>query len=1189
MKLTPFASRDRKTRRFKKLLLFMKLTSIFLLVVCMQVAARTNGQTVSLSLRNAPLKKVFIEIQKQTGLNIFMDQALLEKSDRITINVRNMPVQKVLDICLANGTLDYRIDGGAIVVMKKIAPTITNTRIFPPVPMVIKGTVTDENGTPLRGATIKIKGNSLVTSADAEGRFTLEVPDGNYTLVVSYVGFQEQEVNVTGETTVTIIMKQADSKIEEVVVVGYGTKKRANLTGAVEQIKGDDIAMRPASNISTSLQGLLPGLNIQANNGNPGALPDINIRGFNSLNGGGPLILVDGIEGNIERVNPADVESVTVLKDAASSAIYGARGAFGVILITTKKGKAGDIEVRYTNNFGVTTPTTRTDYVSDPYEYGKIIDAALWGYNGTTYTGYNDADWEKIKKVANGEIAPYEELQPDGTYKFFGKTDWYSYLFRKWQPMQNHDISISGGTDKIQGYLSGRYYESKSIQNIIDAPLKKYNLKGNVSFQVNEWLKLSNNLQFSTSDQVEYGGGRTEFGGIWSNTTWYYLWAFHPKAVNGIPYDYAGGGAHAALEDGSNWKRYNSEQLVNTISATITPLKGLVLNMDYSNQRNHIANSTRLNTFMEYTGNRLLLQNLGLNRLTEDRNRSFYNALNIYGNYNHSLGNHNFKLMAGMNHEDFDSDNILGEQGGLLSSSLANLSVGTGLLRADGSASLWVIKGYFGRFNYDFKNKYLLEINARYDGSSRFPEESRWGMFPSVSAGWYLSRENFWEPLKDVVNTFKLRGSYGKLGNQNVGLYTFMQILGMGQTLWLNNGIRQNYVGIPDPLPSTISWESTKTIDFGVDMGFLNNRLNASFDWYEKNTSDMYLPGSPLPSVYGAAEPKENIASLRNRGFELSLSYNNRFSVGGSPLTFRATASVYNFKGVITKYPNPNGVMSTYWEGQKLGELWGYHIAGQFQSDKEAKEYQASFANPSRDLGKVYKFEVNLAQNGEWKGLKAGDIKYVDLDGDGSIDKGNNTIADHGDLVPIGNAMPQFPFGFNAALSWRAIDFSIAGTGVARQDWYPRGNIYWGSYERPYLSFIRKDLATNAWTPETPNNKYPQIYRGYTSLEVGGERSLGEVNDYYLTNVGYLRIRNITIGYTLPPSVIKRMKIKDLRIYASGENIITWRFGKLTKYIDPEQASSGINYNNPGESVKMDRVENYPIGKTFSAGISLSL
>ena len=474
MKLTVFTNWNSRGRRVTKLLLIMKLTSIFLLAVCLQAAARSNGQTVSLSLTKAPLKKVFIEIQKQTGLNLFMDEALFENAERVTLHVRNMPVKDVLDLCLVKIGLDYTMEEGGIVVRKKEAPVVSNINLSPPPPVIIKGTVTDENGQLLYGATVKIKGNSLATSTNANGEFSLQAPQGRFVLVVSYVGYEPQELEVSGDVSLKVVLKQAESKNDEVVVIGYGTKRRANLTGAVEQISGDDISLRPVSNISTSLQGLLPGLNIQSNNGNPGGLPDINIRGVNSLNGGGPLILVDGIEGNIEKVNPADVESVTVLKDAASSAIYGARGAFGVILITTKKGKVGDVEVRYTNNFGVTTPTTRTDFISDPYEYGKIIDAALWGYNGTTYTGYNDADWEQIKKVATGEIAPYEELQPDGTYKFFGKTDWYNYLFRKWQPMQNHDISISGG-NKNQ---IGRFYESKSIQNIVDAPLTKYNLKG---------------------------------------------------------------------------------------------------------------------------------------------------------------------------------------------------------------------------------------------------------------------------------------------------------------------------------------------------------------------------------------------------------------------------------------------------------------------------------------------------------------------------------------------------------------------------------------------------------------------------------------------------------------------------------------------------------------------------------------
>lgn len=1170
--------------RFLKTLLIMKLTTVLLLVACLQVSAGGYAQTITLSERNAPLEKLFREIRKQTGYTFFYNTRTLEGAAPVSIQVREASLQEVLEHCFRGQPLSYAIKGSVVVVQQKVE---RGAEPLPPPPIEVRGTVTDESGKPLEGVSIVVRGSGKGTQTDSRGQFVISVPNEKSVLELSAVGYAAQAVTVGERTTLVVSLAVEQRSMDNIVVVGYGTKKRENLTGAVEQIDARDIGSRPVSSIATSLQGLLPGLNIQANNGDPGATPDINIRGFNSLNGGGPLVLIDGIEGDLNRINPADVESVTVLKDAASSAIYGARGTFGVILVTTKRGKEGPTVINYTNNFGATTPTTRTDYISDPYEYGRVVDAAIFGYNGTSYTGYDAADWEIIKKVAAGEIAPYQEKQANGTYKFYGKTDWYSYLFRKWQPTQNHNISLSGGSKKLQAYLSGRYFKTLSIQNIVDAPLTRYNLKANVNFQATDWLQIADNVQFSTNDQTEYGGYRTGFGGIWSNTTWYNLFAFHPNQIEGLPFDWAGGGAHAALEDRSNWIRNYSEQLINTLSAKATPLKDLVINFDYSNRITHSANTTRLNRFETLTGDKVQRLTTGVNRLTESRNRNYYNAMNIYGTYEKDLAAHNFKLMLGHNREHYESDNVLAEQGGLLYNDLANLNLGTELLRADGSASLWAVQGYFGRFNYSFRNRYLLEVNARYDGSSRFPRDSRWGLFPSVSGGWYLSRESFWKPLSRAVSSFKLRASYGKLGNQNVDLYTFSQILGLGQSSWLDGGTRLNYAGLPAPLPGTVSWETTRTIDLGADLAFLRNKLTASFDWYEKNISGMYLPGEPLPAVFGAAEPKENIASLRNRGFELSLGYNQRFSVAGAPLQLRATASVYNFVGHITKYPNPNGVMSTFWEGQRLGQIWGYHVDGQFQSDEEAEAYQKSFANPSKDLGKVYKYIINTVQNSEWKGLKAGDVKYVDLNGDGKIDKGDYTLANHGDLMPIGNAMPQYPFGFTLRADWKSIDLSVAGAGVGRQDWYPTGDIYWGPYERPYLSFIRKDLVANAWTPENPGNTYPQIYRGYASL--GAERSLGEVNDYYLTNVGYLRVRNLTVGYTIPEAVTQRFKIRNLRIYFSGENLITWRFGDLTKYIDPEQAGSGINYNNPGDAVQRARMEDYPLGKTFSAGVSVTL
>ena len=409
----------------------------------------------------------------------------------------------------------------------------------------------------------------------------------------------------------------------------------------------------------------------------------------------------------------------------------------------------------------------------------------------------------------------------------------------------------------------------------------------------------------------------------------------------------------------------------------------------------------------------------------------------------------------------------------------------------------------------------------------------------------------------------------------------------VGQSTWLDNGMPVIYAGAPNPLPKVVTWETTKSLDLGVDIGFLANKLFVNFDLYKKITDGMYLPGKPLPAVFGAAEPRENYASLENKGFELGLSYSDKFNLAGSPLNFNVSANVSNFIGTITKYDNPNGLMSTYWEGQRLGQMWGYKVDGQFQTDADALAYQNSFTNPSNSLGNVYNYILNVVQNSEWNHLKAGDIKYLDTDGDGRIDKGDYTLADHGDLVPIGNALPQFPFGVNLNANWKILDFSAAIAGVGKQDWYPTGDIYWGPFQRPYLSFIRKDLIDNAWTPNNTQNTYPQIYRGYASLN--GGRSLYEMNDYYMESVAYLRVKNLSLGITVPQKFTKKFKIEKMRLFFSGENIFTWSFGGLTKYIDPEQAGSAVSYSNPANAVGSADLRDYPMGKTYSFGLNINL
>ncbi len=1179
-------------RRLLTCLLMMKLYSFLFLGLFMQANGSTYAQKVSLSVKRAELADVLTQIQEQTNLDFFYNSSQLREVGKIDLHVKNMDLGKVLDACLTPRGLFYVVQNKTVLI-KKASDMDADEAVSATQQQQIKGKVLNSDGEPLPGASVRIQQSNIVVATEVDGSFAIPVLQNEGQLLITALGYKEQLVNYKKGTVLQIRLQEATSDLDEVVIVGYGTQKKANLTGAVAQINAEDIALRPDANIAGTLQGLMPGLNIQINNGDPGATPDINVRGFNSINGGSPLVLIDGIEGNITRVNPNDIESVTVLKDAASSAIYGARGAFGVILITTKRGKSGKTEINYSNNFAWTTPAARTDFITDPYVYAKTVDAAISGYNGSSYSQYNAMDWEAIKMVAKGEIAPFHELQSDGTNKFFYQTDWWDYLFRKYQASNFHNISISGGSDKLKGYLSGRVYDRQSINNINkDAGIDRQNMKANLVFTPYDWLEVSNNIQFINEKDKDYGGFSNGFGGLWSTTTWYNLMPFYPNFVDGIPTDIGTGsggqGGNAGLVSGKSWRDIGTEEFTNTFRVVARPLKGLEFNFDYSNRIENKSLALRLNPFTYLSGNRLNPLTVGINRLEEQRTKDKYNALNFFGTYHTSLvDKHNLKLLLGFNQEEFDRDFIGVKGDDLLVEDLSNLSLSTIMNAMTGSATNWAVRGFFGRFNYDYEGKYLMEINARYDGSSRFPKDSRWGFFPSLSLGWQMDREEFWKDIKPYVSSFKLRGSYGKLGNQTVDVNTFKELMNVKRGGWLNGGEKLTVAQMPGPLPSVVTWESTKSLNLGADIGVLNNKLFINADWFRKNVEGMYLPGEPLPGVFGAKEPRENYAALRNDGWEVAVSYRDQFDLSGAPLHFNITANVSNFKGTITKYNNPKGLLSTYYKGQRLGEIWGYRVAGQFQSDEEAKAYQDAFAVPGTDLGQVYDDIFNITQNSEWNHLRGGDIKYLDLNNDKKINKGDNTLDDHGDLERIGNAMPQYLFGLNLNARWKGFDFSTALSGVGRQDWYPTGELFWGTYQRPYLSFIRKDLIDNAWTPDQRDNTYPQIYRGYSSLQ--GRRSLYEVNDYYLTNLGFLRVKNMTVGYTLPQVWTKKAKIERLRVFFSGENMFTWSFGKLTKYIDPEQAGAGISYSAPKDATERGDQRVYPMGKTYSFGVMIGL
>ncbi len=1059
----------------------------------------------------------------------------------------------------------------------------------------ITGIVTNPEGEPLMGVNILIKNKGNGTITDINGRYAVDAEPDDI-LLFSYVGFHSQEIPVKDQTTISLQMLKMSNDLDAVVVVGYGSQKRKDIVGAVSEKQITDISTRPSADIRSSLQGAIPGLNIQhSSGGDPSKNPTMNIRGFNSINGGSPLVLVDGVEESISYVNPNDVESITVLKDAEAAAIYGARGAFGVVLVTTKKGKAGKIRVEYENNFSWSMNTTRTDFVSDPYIYGRAIDAAIGGVNGASYTGYNDDDWEIIKKVANGEIEPYHEKQPDGTYKFYYNTDFYDYMFKKVRPAQMHNVTVSGGSEKLNAYFSGRVYEGEKIQNIQDARMDRYNYTLNVNFKPYDWLKISADTRFSTRFDEEYGGTKNGWGDVFGVSRWRDQFPIFPPEIDGtaVSVGRTGSGYVArigALMSGNSWRRWRYENLSNTMRAKLTPLKGLELNFDYTNRIKRTDRTFRYAPFEFLNGNKLTLQTGGLDRSGEWRWKDRYQALNFFGSYNITAGKKNhFKLMLGYNQEKFDRDRVAAQMEGFAVRDKYKLDLATEMYNIEGSSLDWGVEGYFGRFNYDFDDKYLLEINARYDGSSRFPSGNQWGFFPSGAIAWRLDGESFWQGIKDVISTAKIRASYGRLGNQTIEPNTFRELLRLGKTSWLDeNSNKLHYARVPAPLPETIGWEKVTTRNIGLDFGFFQNKLTGSVEFYERNTSDMYLPGEPLPAVYGETEPRRSYASLQNRGFEVELGYSNIFQLGGSPLSLNISANISNNKGVITKFDNPNGVLSTFYEGQRLGEIWGYQIDGQFQSDQEAADFQAQFDDPVQDLGKVYASALNKTSNKEWNHLRAGDIKYIDRNGDGKIDDGDNTLDNPGDRTVIGNAMPQFPFGFSIDANWKGFSLSIIGQGVAKQDWYPTGPLYWGTYHRPYTSFLRKDLLANAWTEEN-HGKYPQIERGYQALNAG--RSLNNVNDYYLTNIGYLRIKNLTVGYQIPKEITQKIFLDRVRFYVSAENVFTWTFGGLSKYLDPEEMGSAVDLNNPlGADTRSDANRNqYPMEKTYSVGVQITL
>lgn len=1058
----------------------------------------------------------------------------------------------------------------------------------------ISGKVFDTNEEPLIGVTVTIENTTIGAITDIDGAFTLQVPEGKVVLNVSYVGFVPQKVTVaSGQSNVTVRLSEDAVLLNEVVVVGYGKQKKVNLTGAVASVGGEELENRVTKSLSSMLQGTVAGLNVTTSSGVPGSSASINVRGITSIHESEPLVLIDGAVGDIDRVNPNDVESISVIKDASAAAIYGARAAFGVILVTTKSGAAkdGKATVRYSGRFGWQAPTTSTDYETTGYWSVYTINQFWQANSGTLYVDYTDQNmqelWNRVNDKTEHPDRPWvvEDVRNGrNQWVYYGNYDWWHSLYRDNRPMQQHNVSISGGKDDVKYFVSGSYDKQTGILRENPDIYRKYNLRSKIDFRINEWLTMSNNTSFYSSQYSYLGDGDVE------NTLAYSarhaLACFPQKNPDGswlysTPYlNYkVANGRHILLGENSHRNVERSTDFTNTTRLVYAPIRELSFTGDFTYRQYQSRNTSRSNVmyYREYPDGELLsyATGAGANRLDEAVNTNQYYSTNIFGTYDDTFNQaHHLSVVGGMNYEAWKNKNISAYGENLVSTDLDDLDLvgqnaeGATITGVGGGQNEYALLGIFGRINYDYKSRYLFEVSGRYDGTSRFASGSRWGFFPSASAGWRISEESFFQPVRQWIDNLKVRGSFGSLGNQNISSYysfaRLISISSLGYTFG-EGSVLPKYSSLSAPIASGMTWETAQQWDFGFDLTMLGNRLNLTVDGYIRDTKDMLTDGVDLPGVYGADLPDMNAADLRTKGYEITLNWRDRLTLGNKPFEYSVGLNLSDYKSVITKYDNENKTFAKdYYEGMEIGEIWGYVTDGLFQTDEEAKAYAE----------KVVLSYVLKGQTGGWQ---AGDVKFVDLDGDGKVGIGSNNVDNPGDRKILGNSLPSFSYGISASAQWNGFDVSAFFQGTGNHYWYPAGQSmpFWGPYSYPYLSFLQKDFLADVWTAENTDAYFPRAMAYSASSGV-----LSNVNDRYLQNLRYLRFKNLTVGYTLPQSWTGKARIESVRIYFTGENLCYWSpLKKHSRYVDPEAAIDRSDaYNNAY----------YPWQKSFLFGIDVT-
>jgi TonB-linked SusC/RagA family outer membrane protein len=1105
------ASLKRKTRSGK--LLSKKALSLYLVIAAtLPVAARSFSQNVQLSGKSVSLEKAFAIMSRETGYEFMYEGKILEGARPVSVHIRNEPLEAALKICLKDQPYAYFIKYKTVVIREADTPEAVADQA--PSGRHIRGTVTDSAGKGLPGISVAVKGSKQGTSTDGNGDFELpDVPD-KATLVFSGVNYKTRELTLTGgEQVIRMQMVQEIRQIDAVILVGYATQKKVDLTGSVSTLSGNDLALKPLGQTAAGLEGELPGVTVTQGSGQPGADGGtIRVRGIGTmdLQGTGkndPLILVDGAEANLNNIDPNLIASVTVLKDAASSSIYGSRAANGVILVTTRRARGSGLSLGYNAYFGWQRPTNLP----------KIVD----GLNHMLLTNEAYENAGNSPLYSDALIQQYR-TQGGGSSDSLPNTDWQKATLTGSGFEESHFLTVSGGTDKIHILASAGYLDQNGI--IPNSNFKRLTLRENTDIVFSRKFSMQFDLQFlspvTTEPSASVGSIFHWMNGVPptqlavnSNGTWGTGW----NGANPVAASKAGGVGRSSSPSGTLNASFNYQPVSwLTANFAITPRYTETYSNSFRNAiQTYLPNGTASYLFPS------------LSSLSVSNTREFFNNMRGTLTFNKAFGAHHLKILGGTEEDSYNEDDFSGYRDTYVLPEYPVLSDGgTTNMSNTGTGQAWTLLSFFGRINYDYKEKYLLEVNARDDGSSRFAEGHKWGFFPSVSAGWRISQEDFMLPLRNEIDELKLRASWGELGNQNIGTYPSVSAIQVGS--YSLGGQTVSVAALNSLANANITWETTEMSDIGLDVDLFNH-LSVTADYYVKNTRNILLALN-IPLTIGLSAPYQNAGKVSNKGWEVDLNYHGKVN----DFTYNIG---FNLSDVINKVVDMHGILQTGVTvdrpGYSINSIFGYQAQGYFKDAQDVQSHATQFGT-----------------------VAPGDLKYKD--------QNNDNVINVNDQVVLGSTIPRFTYGLNAAFSWKRIDLNMQIQGVGKEDGLIYGTGIWPFYVSDIGGTVQQRFE-NSWTPQNPNAAFPRLVWGGSNTQ--------QISSFWMKSAAYARLKNIQIGYTLPSGRLQTSAhLQSLRLFVNGSNLFT-----------RDKFWPGYDVETP-----VGQASDYPIVKVYSFGVNVN-